>query len=182
MIQPEFERIGTRLFAEELVGGNFGNMSVRSGPGFFITRSGSYLNAPGTPVFVSMDGEVPAEASNEYRVHREIYRNTQHAAIVHAHPPHAVACSLLSDRVVPLDAEGLMLSPVIPVLEGRPGSDELASRVASALGTSPVVIARGHGTFAAGKTLDEAYIFTSLAEHSSRIILLLKRMDRSGIS
>jgi L-fuculose-phosphate aldolase len=179
--ESEFGRIGARLFAERLVGANFGNMSVRSGPGFFITRSGSYLDAPGTPVFIPMDGEVPAEASSEYRIHREIYRNTRHAAIVHAHPPLAVVCSLMSDRVVPLDAEGMMLSPVIPVVEGMPGSDELASRVATAFGTAPVVIARGHGTFAGGKTLDEAYVLTSLAEHSCCIILLLKRQDRSGI-
>ena len=180
MVQSDFERIGKRLFAEGLLVANFGNMSVRSGDGFFITRSGSYLDAPGTPVLVPMDGEVPSEASSEYRVHREIYRKTWHNAIVHAHPPHVVACSLISDQIVPLGSEGIMFSPVIPVVDGMPGSEELASQVAVALGTARVVIARGHGTFAAGKNLDEAYIFTSLADHSSHILLLLDRSGRSG--
>lgn len=174
MIQSEFERIGKRLFSEKLVVANVGNMSVRSGPGFFITRTGSYLDAPGTPVFIWMDGDVPADASREYRAHREVYLNTRHMAIVHAHPPCAIACSLSSDSIIPLDAEGMMFSPVIPVVEGRPGSAELAARVSGALKTAPVVIARGHGTFAAAGTLDEAYVLTSLAEQSSRIILLLK--------
>jgi len=37
MYSAEFERIGKRLFAEHLVGGNFGNISIRKGTeGFFI--------------------------------------------------------------------------------------------------------------------------------------------------
>ena len=44
MYSGEFERIGKRLFAEHLVGGNFGNMSMRKGDGFFIKRTGIYLS------------------------------------------------------------------------------------------------------------------------------------------
>ena len=180
MVQSDFERIGKRLFAEGLLGANFGNMSVRSGAGFFITRSGSYLDAPGTPIFIPMDREVPPDASSEYRVHREIYRKTGYGAVVHVHPPYVVACSLVGDRIVPLDSEGIIFSPVIPVVEGMPGSEELALKVAVALGTAHVVIARGHGTFSAGKNLDEAYVFTSLAENSSHILLLLNQSGWSG--
>ncbi|MDD2470765.1 MAG: fuculose phosphate aldolase, partial [Methanocorpusculum sp.] len=41
----DFTRIGRRLFSEHLVGGNFGNMSVRAEEGYFITKTGSYLDA-----------------------------------------------------------------------------------------------------------------------------------------
>jgi L-fuculose-phosphate aldolase len=172
VLQSEFERIGKRLFAEGLLGASFGNMSVRSGNGFFITRSGSYLDVPGSPVFVPVEGDVPEPASREYRVHRATYGATDHQAIVHAHPPHAVACSLSCDRIVPVDAEGMMLAPLIPVVGGACGSDDLAEQVASALKGCRVVVARGHGTFAAGDNLDEAYLLTSLAEHSCRILFL----------
>jgi L-fuculose-phosphate aldolase len=172
MVTDQFERIGKRLIAEGLLEANFGNMSIRSTGGFFITRSGSYLDSPGSPVFTPYEGEVPKTASNEYRVHRKIYQKTGHQAVVHAHPPHAVACSLILDRIEPADSEGLMLAPVIPVVEGGCGSDDLAQSVSEALATANVVIARRHGTFAAGKSLDEAYIFTSLAEHSCRVLIL----------
>ena len=171
-MQSDFERIGKRLFAEGLLSGSFGNMSVRSGSGFFITRNGSYLDCPGTPVFVPMEGAVPDQASSEYRLHRAVYQETGHRAIVHAHPPHAVACSLTRERIVPVDAEGRMLAALIPVVSGACGSDELAGQVARGLAGCGVVVARGHGTFAAGTTLDEAYILTSLAEHSCRILYL----------
>lgn len=171
-MQSEFERIGKRLFGEGLIGASFGNMSVRSGNGFFITRSGSYLDVPGSPVFVPMEGNVPEHASREYRVHRATYSTTDHQAIVHAHPPHPVACSLSCDRIVPVDAEGMMLAPLIPVVDGACGSDDLAVQVAGALKVYRIVVARGHGTFAAGGSLDEAYVLTSLAEHSCRILCL----------
>lgn len=176
MFREEFERTGRRLFSEGLVWGNFGNMSLRWEDGFYITRSGSYLDDPGEPVFVPLDGAVPEGASSEFRVHREVYRKTRHTALVHAHPPHAVAISLVLDEVVPLDSRGESLCPVIPVVHGRPGSDELGRTVSDALCLTHLAIARGHGTFAAGKDLKEAYLYTSLGEHGCRIICLVQSL------
>ena len=60
MYSGEFERIGKRLFAEHLVGGNFGNISARKGDeGFFIKRTGAYLDVAGALVFVPLQGDVP---------------------------------------------------------------------------------------------------------------------------
>jgi L-fuculose-phosphate aldolase len=175
MYSAEFERIGKRLFAEHLVGGNFGNLSVREGnAGFYIKRTGAYLDIAGEPVFVPIDGPVPPEASSEYRVHREVYKKTSHLAIVHAHPPAAIAASLVLDEIVPEDSEGQMFCQKIPVVGGEPGTDEIARTVSAALIRGKLVIARGHGTFAAGKSLDEAYLLTSLSEHSCRVLSLKK--------
>lgn len=169
----EFERIGKRLFLEGLVGANFGNMSLRAAEGgFYITRSGAYLDTREMPVFVPDKGEAPPEASSEYRVHRAVYQTTPHLAIVHAHPVHAVAASLDADQIRPVDSEGKMLCPEIPVVEGEPGGDEIALNVSEALRSAHVVIVRGHGTFAAGATLDAAYIATSITEYSCQILLL----------
>ena len=173
MYSLEFERIGKRLFAEHLVGGNFGNISIKKGnDGFFIKPTGAYLNVATELVFVPLDGDVPETASSEYRVHREVYRKTNHTVIVHAHPPFAIAASLVMDKIVPEDSEGVMFCPEIPVIQGEPGTQEIADAVVNVLSRSNLVIARGHGTFAAGKTLDEAYVFTSLAEHSCRVLAL----------
>jgi L-fuculose-phosphate aldolase len=173
MYSGEFERIGKRLFAEHLVGGNFGNISMRKGDdGFYIKRTGAYLDVATEPVFVPLVGEVPKAASSEYRVHRDVYRKSPHLAIVHAHPPAVVALSLVRDEIRPEDSEGIMLCPVIPVVSGEPGSQELADTVSDALVSSKLVIARGHGTFAAGRTLDEAYLYTSLAEHACRVLAI----------
>jgi L-fuculose-phosphate aldolase len=177
MRDHEVERIGRRLSAEGLVAGNFGNISVRKENGFLIKRSGAYLDDPGPLVFVPFEGEQPPEASREARVHREIYLQTEATAVVHAHPPHTVAASLLFEEIIPLDVEGKMMCPRIRVIFGGIGSEELATNAAGALASSPVVIARGHGTFAAGRTLEEAYLVTAAAEHSCRILHLLGRFQ-----
>ena len=176
MLDQEFERIGKRLFLEGLVGANFGNMSVRDAGGFSITRTGAYLDAREVPVHVPDTGDAPREASSEYRVHRAVYRETPHRAIVHAHPVHAVAASLDADIIRPADSEGGMLCPAIPVVAGDPGTDEIAENVAGALHGGHIVMVRGHGTFAAGETLDEAYIYPSVAEYACRILLLSGRL------
>ena len=168
----EFPRIGKRLRQEGLVGANFGNMSVRDGAGFLITRNGAFLDCPGDLVYVPLDGAVPPEASSEYRVHREVYRLTRHLAVVHAHPPHAVAISLDRDCINPIDSEGEMFCPTIPVVTGPPGSMEMAKRVASALKDGGAVIVRGHGTFCGARSLEEGYVLTSIVEDSCRVLLL----------
>ncbi|HWQ64397.1 MAG TPA: aldolase [Methanospirillum sp.] len=174
-VSAEFKRFGNRLVVEHLVGANFGNMSVKTeDDGFLITRTGSYLDDPGELVYAPMSGEVSKTASSEWRVHRAVYQNTRHHAIVHAHPPYAVAASLMLDEVVPLDSEGKMFCPIIPIAHGEPGTQELAEDIAECLALSPLCIARGHGTFAAGKTIEEGYLFTSLGEHACRVLSLTR--------
>jgi L-fuculose-phosphate aldolase len=170
MQDKEFERIGARLFAEGLVSGNFGNMSKRGDDGCYITGNGTFLDSPGDLVFVPARGAVPPGASSESRVHRAIYGTSDHNAIVHAHPPFAIAASFHFDVLHPLDSEGKMMCPMIPVVDGEPGTETLAENVVKGLSSAPVVIARGHGTFAAGDTLQEAYLLTSVVEHACRIL------------
>ncbi|MDT8357643.1 MAG: class II aldolase/adducin family protein [Methanomicrobiaceae archaeon] len=160
------------MWSEGLIHANFGNMSTRCEGGLSITRAGAYLDDPGDPVFVPLTGDVDPRASSEYRVHREIYRATLHCAMIHAHPPCAVALSLLTDEIVPEDSEGRLLCPRIPVVVGGPGTGELASAVASVLVSAPVAMARGHGTFAAAKTLEQAYLLTAAVEHACCILFL----------
>ncbi len=172
----DFPRIGKRLFSEHLVGGNFGNMSVKTEEGYFITKTGSYLDAdPAQIVLMPLNGRVTPGASSEWRVHTAIYNTSEHQAIVHAHPPYAVALSLISDtEIVTIDSEGKLLAPVIRIVDGPCGSQNLADVVAKGLETANIVIARGHGTFAAGKDMDQAYLYTSLAEHCCKVLYLTK--------
>lgn len=181
-LENDAGRIGRRMVAEGLVGGNFGNMSVREHSGFSITGRGAFLDDPGTLVFVPDGGPVPPSASSECRVHRDIYSRHSFGAIVHAHPVHAIALSFDLAAIMPEDAEGRLFCPRIPVVGGEPGTAELAERIARAMTDSPVVIARGHGTFAGGATLEEAYLLTSIAEHGCRILWLRRAAGLNGSS
>ena len=170
MQDTEFERIGKRLIQEGLLGGNFGNMSLRCEDGFYITASGSFLDRPGELVHVSWATGPGAGASSEYRVHQKIYEEVDGTAIVHAHPPFAVAASFGGDAIVPIDSEGKMFLPSIPVVDGEPGTEALAESVGEKSRISPVVIARGHGTFACAQSLEKAYLLTAITEHAAKVL------------
>ena len=167
----ELARVGKRARAEGLISGNFGNASVRAGDVYLVKRSGAFLDDPGPLLPVPFKGDIPPGASRESLVHRTVYNLTPHRAVLHTHPPYAVILSFDEEEIIPPDPEGLLLCPRIPVVAGEPGSQALGDRVAHALMHGKLVIARGHGSFAAGKTLEEAYLVTSAAEHACRILV-----------
>jgi L-fuculose-phosphate aldolase len=118
-------------------------------------------------------------ASTELAVHRAIYKQTPASAIVHAHPPHGVALSFTEQEIIPCDAEGKLLLSKVPILgwgmNVKPG--ELAEEIAEALTIHKIVLVCGHGSFAAGQLLEEAYSYTSALEESCRLLYLLKTLQ-----
>lgn len=172
----EFQTIGYDLFVAGLNNSHSGNMSIRVNRMMAITRSGSMLHRLEYKDIVEtlIDGEdsESARASRERPVHRAIYLQTGAQAIVHAHPPQLIAASFFCDKFEPVDAEGRYFFPTgIPVVEvvNAIASDEVAAKIAPLLKSTPVVIVRGHGTFAVGNSLEDGFHYTSSLEHSARI-------------
>jgi L-fuculose-phosphate aldolase len=64
----------------------------------------------------------------------------------------------------------------IPVIEGSPGSQELAENVSNALLKHLGVIVKGHGVFTASKSVEKAYHLICIVEHSSKIFYLKEMM------
>jgi L-fuculose-phosphate aldolase len=124
-----------------------------------------------------------ALASTELIVHRAIYKATPALAIAHAHPRTAVALSLSRDEIVPIDNEGSYLLKKVPVVavEMASGSPQMAEALADALKEYKVVMLRGHGSFATGQTLDEAFQWTSALEECCQIILAARQIDEPFI-
>ena len=175
----EISRLGKKLIQAALTSSRFGNISLLDGDKIFITCTGSMLDELDEDGVVEVDllGSCPEDAiaSSEICVHRAVYQCTSHQAIVHTHSPYAVAASLLeAGEVLPLDSEGrIFLGPML-IVAGGMGSDALAAAVSSALQDHKACIARGHGVFAAGSGLKEAYTAAAMAEHSAQIGYLVK--------
>jgi len=95
MILSQFQTIGHDLFTRGLVSSHSGDMSIRLGDRLIITRRGCRLGCLEEHDLIETgitknDRSTPL-ASTELAVHRAIYQQTSALAIVHAHPPHAVA-------------------------------------------------------------------------------------------
>jgi L-fuculose-phosphate aldolase len=175
----DFQNVGEELFWARLNNSHSGNLSVRNNRNVVISRTGAMLHRLSALDLIETgidtdDSETP-RASRELPVHRAIYLGTGAQAIVHAHPPHVVALSFYVDLIEPIDAEGAYYYPRgIPVLQVAQavGSQEVAAKVTPLLREFPVVVVRGHGSFAVGETLDEGLHWTSSLDNVSQIILL----------
>jgi L-fuculose-phosphate aldolase len=168
-----FRDIGRDIFLRGLISSHAGNMSIRRGQNIFITRRASMLGRLRDGDIVQMgmnrnDAHI-LMASSEFVVHKAIYTNTSALAVVHAHPPYATLLSLTRDELVPVDSEGSYFFKKIPVvsLEKTIGSGEAALAISEYLKDYKIVLMRGHGSFARGDRLEEAYMLTSSLEASA---------------
>jgi L-fuculose-phosphate aldolase len=180
----QFQSIGRDLFVAGLVSSHGGNMSVRMGDRIQITRRGSMLGRLTERDIIDIglddnDANVTL-ASTEIVVHRAIYQSTAALAIVHTHPPFAIAQSLVKDEIVPIDSEGSYLLHKVPVVSAEltAGSDEVAELVPHWLKEYDLVMLRGHGPFAIGHLLEEAYQLTSVFETTCRVLTIAEGMGQ----
>lgn len=173
-----FREIGRDCFLSGLVSSHAGNLSVRVGDRLTITRRGSMLGAlrPEDLIETGLERDEgdDVRASSELATHRAVYRLTPALAVVHTHPAHGVVLSLDRDEIVPLDFEGSYLFQRVPVVSaaGSVGSEEVAEAVSAALAQERLCMLRGHGLFAIGHTLEEAYQWSSSFEASARVLYL----------
>jgi L-fuculose-phosphate aldolase len=178
----EFQRVGRDLMALGLLTLHAGNLSVRRDGRVFITRTGSRLDTlrASDVVETPLDPDKPRHplASMELPAHLAIYEATRAEAILHAHPASAIAFSCMADRIVPVDSEGAILLGEVPVIRARRvvASAEVARKVAASLRRHAIVVVATHGSFAVGRSLEEALSVTTTLEMSAKIALMVRAL------
>ncbi len=91
--------------------------------------------------------------------------------------------SLSREEIIPIDNEASYLLKKIPIIweEFASGTPEMSNKLAAALQKYKIVMLRGHGSFAIGQTLDEAFFWTSTLEEACDIILRAKTINEPFI-
>jgi L-fuculose-phosphate aldolase len=154
-----------------------GNASVRVAGTVLITPSGCCADTlrPADLLAAEPDAPPPPGASLDAPLHLAVYRQSPNTgAVLHSHGPHAIAMTMSGDHFTPVDFEGRYYFGTVPVLDipfARYVHDS-PGLVARALADSPVAVVRGHGIYARGASLDEAYKWTCSLEASARIAWL----------
>ena len=183
MILNQFQNVGRDLCNRRLVCSRSGSLSIRLRDRLVITRRGTKLGQLGENDLIetglSKNDRFTPLASHELAVHRAIYQETSALAVIHVHPPHAVALSLVEPEIIPTCGEGLSLIGQVPVLGGHTNSRpcEQADVIAQALKEHRIVLVRGYGSFATGQLLEEAHNYTTILEQSCQVLCLLKSLS-----
>jgi L-fuculose-phosphate aldolase len=160
-----------------------GNVSARLEPNsILVTPRGLHKGflKPQQLVLTDLDGRHISgdfSPSSELPLHLLVYRERPDvAAVVHAHPTMAIACSLtdisLADGVVPDVITSLGAIPTAPY--ATPGTTEAAEVIRPLIHQFDAIILARHGSVTVGKDMQEAYTKLEMLEHTAQILFLAR--------
>jgi len=169
-----------RLHGRNLLAAADGNISLRLGPDrIAITPAGmnKYHLRPEHMALVQPDGQrVSGVPSSEWAMHLSVYRRCPEArAVVHAHPPTAIAWTLAHPELVELPSDALpeviLAAGSIPVVPyARPGTEAMGTALEPFLPGHRLLLLARHGALAWGESLEEAVNGIERVEHAALIL------------
>lgn len=186
-LRAQIAEIGRLMHQKNFLAAGDGNLSARlDDRRILITPSGlskGFLT-PDHLVVIDVEGNLVGRQallarelvpSTEVMMHLECYRQRSDVeAVIHAHPPHAIACTLaglsLSKCTLPEVVYDLGIIPTATY--ATPGSEENPRAIRKLIGNYDAIILDRHGSLTVGSTLWEAYFRLERVEHSAQITLL----------
>ena len=168
------------LHERNLIAAADGNISYRvSDDEILITPSGlakSRIEIQDIAVITLDNRIIKGKPSSERLMHLEVYKKCPQAkAIVHAHPPTAIAWSLAFPEMKELPyrslPEAILAAGKIPIIPyARPGTVEMGTHLLNFLPQNRLMILARHGALCWGEDLEEAYRGIERVEHVSQIL------------
>ena len=186
-LRTQLSEYSTQLKRKGLTSATGGNMSYRLGEDMLISPTGRGLDElrPQDWVRVCLEtAEVypgQGKPSSEVYMHRNIYQlNSGANAIIHSHPPHVIALSLVGLTILPIGSEApFLLGEKVPLIPyAIPTSPLLAEAVKPYAEKYNVMILENHGLVTTGKDNREAFNRTELSEEIARIMYIAMSMGR----
>src|SRR5262245_7885600 len=112
---------------------------------------------------------------NEVFIHSEVLRaRGDLQAVIHTHPPHAVADAAFGRELVPVSNDGVHFAglPIFSETTDLIVTQARGAAVARCLGEHSALILRNHGIVAAGRSIEEAVWIALKLERACRVQLM----------
>jgi L-fuculose-phosphate aldolase len=177
-LERDLARTIRRLYERGLVSGVGGNASVLlpSRKQVLITPAGYFKGgvAEGDLVRVGLEGKVVGKGkpSSELPTHLSAYRVRKDVeAVVHAHPPTAVALVSAGVAIPSMTPEHAVMIRTMEVVDFAAPGEAGARAVEECLRRCDVVGIRNHGFFSLGADLHDAASRLEVLEESAKIYL-----------
>lgn len=188
-LRQEIVQVGKLLYERGLIVATDGNISARLPDGnILITPSGlcKGLMTPDELIIIDLDGRKVGpgspttqhlKPSSETAMHLEAFKKRPDVmAVVHAHPPHAIALSIagitLADCMLPEAIVFLGLTPTTPY--ATPSSEENARAIREVITGHDALMLQRHGSLTVGSGPLNAYYRTETLEQIARITFMLQ--------
>lgn len=135
-------------------------------------------------ILVDIDGALPEGALGEVRAHQQIYkRRPEIGGIVRFISPRLLSLSTLQLTPKVRHGFGAYFAPHA-VLWDDPAlirTDQKATRLAEAMGSSPAIVMRGNGAITGGETLEQAVALAWFLEDAARVELDVLSSGQEGV-
>jgi L-fuculose-phosphate aldolase len=185
-ISSQIVEIARRLHQRNMLAAADGNISFRlSDQEILITPSGiaKGFMKPEQMAVITLDNQIlSGTPSGERLMHLEIYKACPQAkAVIHAHPPTAIAWSIAKPELKELPSESLseviLAAGRIPFVPyARPGTLDMGTHLNTFLPAHRAMILSRHGAVTWGEDLDEAYRGMERIEHSALILAMAMQL------
>lgn len=192
--REDITRFAKSIFDRGLTCGSSGNISTRLSDGtLLVTPTGSSMGFldPAQISHLSSDGQLLSgdKPTKEISLHTAFYdTRAQTGAVVHLHPTHSVALSMLPD----IDPENVLppLTPYTIMRLGKvkllpfflPGDPDMGKAVRGLAGKRSAVLLANHGPVVAGQSLDATVYAMEELEETAKLAILTRSLDVIGLS
>jgi L-fuculose-phosphate aldolase len=190
-LREEIVLVGKLMYERGLIVATDGNISARLDQNtILITPSGlcKGLMTPDQLITIDLAGrkvgpDTPAKKdlkpTSEITMHLEAFKQRPDVqAVVHAHPPHAIALSIvgisLADCMLPEAIVFLGLTPTTPY--ATPSSEENARAIRQVITGHDALVLQRHGSLTVGSSPLNAYYRTETLEQIARITYMLNQL------
>jgi L-fuculose-phosphate aldolase len=183
-LRHEIVNVGRLLYERGLIVAGDGNISARLSDELILTTPSSSCKGmlvPEDMVLVDLEGRVRGQRrpSSELQLHLAVYRQRPDVrAVVHAHPPTAVACTLagvrLDECVLPEAIITLGAVPTAPfALSGTP---EMDAAIGPFLPYHNAILLSHHGALTVGRDLMQAFHRMEQVEQVAKILFMARQL------
>ena len=180
-LREEICHVGRRLYQRGLIAAGDGNISARLADNAILITPAGLCKGELTPddlAVIDLEGKllhaaVGRRQSSEQLLHLHVYRRRPAVrACVHAHPPTAVALTLVGISMAePLLPEAMLaLGPVPTAPYARTGTAELGHAVDALITDHEAILLSHHGALTFADTPTAAYFLMEQIEHCARIL------------
>ncbi|MCC6137527.1 MAG: class II aldolase/adducin family protein [Bdellovibrionaceae bacterium] len=187
-IKNQIVRFCELLHQKNMLAAADGNVSYRhTDEEIFITPSGvpkAFIDVKDIAVITIDNKIVSGRPSGERLMHLEVYKKSPIAkAVVHAHPPSAIAWTVAFPEYTELPSECLseviLAAGKIPIVPyARPGTLEMGTHLHAFLPKYRAMILSRHGALCWGESLQEAYCGMERIEHSADTLIRAKMLGQ----
>lgn len=186
-LRQEIVQVCHLLYQKEFICASDGNVSARLGPDrFLITPSGlpKGLLTADQILVVDKQGHLVADSgslrpTSELPMHLEAYQQRPDiTAVVHAHPPLAIALSIAEVDLTPyLLPEVIVFLGRIPTTEyATPSSPENAAAIRELIGRHDGLVLKRHGALTVGQSPLQAFMRMETLEQQARMLFKLYQL------